>query len=118
MQQKAHQETQGLGDGEVPVLRTHWEYHDNPRESLSSRDRSHPLGAKLFGNILLFNQHLNTKCSFPSNPCDDFTATPPATQFNAETGSFSRQRLPKICDFTEQSFSAAFLLTAQGCLWV
>lgn len=73
---------------------------------------------KLLGNILLFNQHLNTKCSFPSNPRDDFTATPPATQFNAETDSFSRQRLPKICDFIEQSFSAAFLLTAQSCLWV
>lgn len=118
MQKKPHQETQGLGNGEVHVLRTHGAYHDNPRESPSGRDRSHPLGAKLFGNILLFNQHLNMKCSFSSNPCDDFTATPPASQFNAETDSFSRQRLPKICDFIEQSFSAAFLLTTQSCLWV
>lgn len=44
-------------------------------------DESRPFGAKLLGNILLFNQHLNKKCSFPLDAWDDFIAAQRATQF-------------------------------------
>lgn len=38
--------------------------------------------------------------------------------FKAKTNFFRRERLPKICDLIEQSFSACFLLTAGRCIWM